>query len=57
MNRSQNRVDSVIEEVRKLKEAITGLQVVMDTGATVGALAPAMDTQLGSYSVYKGRGN
>lgn len=44
-------------EVRSLKDAILGMQIVLDTGATVGGLAPAMDAQLGSYSVYKGRGN
>lgn len=57
VNRNQINVDAVIDEVRKLKEAITGMQIILDTGATVGGLAPAMDAQLGSYSVYKGRGN
>lgn len=56
-NREQFNVDIIVDEVRKLKDAITGMQLVLDTGATVGGLAPAMDTELGSYSVYRGRGN
>ena len=48
---------SITDEIRALKDAILGMQVVLDTGATVGGLAPAMDAQLGSFSVYKGRGN
>lgn len=47
----------LLEEVKNLKDAILGMNVVLDTGATVGALAPAMDNTLGSFSVYKGRGN
>lgn len=48
---------SFADEIRSLKDAILGMQIILDTGATVGGLAPAMDTQLGSMSVYKGRGN
>lgn len=56
-NQNQINVDAIIDEMRKLKDAITGMQLVLDTGATVGGLAPAMDAQLGSYAIYKGRGN
>ena len=48
---------SIIDEIKSLKEAILGMQLVLDTGATVGGLAPAMDRQLGSFAVYNGRGN
>ena len=34
-----------------------GRQIVLDTGAVVGELAPAMDTRLGMISGHKGRGN
>lgn len=54
---SQTKIDSITAEIKSLKEAILGMQVVLDTGAAVGGLAPAMDTQLGAYSIYKGRGN
>lgn len=57
VNRNQFNTDAIVDEVRKLKEAITGMQIILDTGATIGGLAPAMDAELGSYSVYKGRGN
>jgi hypothetical protein len=48
---------SIIDEIKSLKDAILGMQLVLDTGATVGGLAPAMDRQLGSFAVYNGRGN
>jgi len=38
-----------------LAEEIKNLQIVLDTGAVVGGLAPAMDTALGNISVRKGR--
>ena len=54
---TSQQLDPIIAEIKSLKEAMMNLQVVLDTGATVGGLAPAMDAQLGSFSVYKGRGN
>lgn len=39
-----------------LGETMANLQVVMDTGATVGALAPGMDMELGRRTVRKQRG-
>ena len=32
------------------------MQVVMDSGALVGELAPTMDIQLGRIAAHKGRG-
>lgn len=36
---------------------IANMKLVMDTGAVVGELAPAMDTELGKIIKHKGRGN
>lgn len=47
----------LLQEIRNLKDSILGMNVILDTGATVGAIAPSMDSTLGSFSVYKGRGN
>lgn len=33
------------------------MQMVMDSGALVGQIAPAMDSQLGRIADHKGRGN
>lgn len=38
-----------------LADRLDGLQLVLDTGAVVGGLAPAMDTALGKISARKGR--
>lgn len=43
-------------ELYELGEKMANLQVVMDTGATVGALAPGMDMELGRRTVRKQRG-
>lgn len=48
---------SIISELRSLKNAIMGMNVVLDTGATVGGLAYAMDSELGTITGYKQRGN
>lgn len=37
--------------------ALSGMPVVLDSGALVGQLAPAMDTRLGTIGNRKGRGN
>ena len=42
--------------VGDLGTRMANLQIVMDTGATVGALAPGMDLELGRRAVRKGRG-
>lgn len=55
--KNDDRVNLLLNGINELKNAILGMNVVLDTGATVGGLAPAMDSTLGSFSVYKGRGN
>ena len=54
-------VVSAITDLRKdvngLKDSMSNLQVVMDTGATVGALAPGIDRELGKKNIMTGRGN
>lgn len=54
-------VVSAIRELRSdidgLKDSMSNLQVVMDTGATVGALAPGIDRELGKKSTFTKRGN
>lgn len=44
-------------EVRRLGSHMDNMQVVMDSGATVGALAPGMDNALGKMRARKERGN
>lgn len=44
-------------DVNALRGDMTNLQVVMDTGATVGALAPGIDKELGRRNIMAGRGN
>lgn len=43
------------ERIGKLGQAIENLQLVMDTGVVVGALAPQMNSQLGTYAVRERR--
>lgn len=45
------------KDVNSLKDSMSNLQVVMDTGATVGALAPGIDRELGKKNIMTGRGN
>lgn len=59
-----SRNSDVVEELRALREEmsimgeeISNMQVVMDTGALVGATAAPMDKALGRRVAYKGRGN
>lgn len=59
-----SRNSDVVEELRALREEmsimgeeISNMQVVMDTGALVGATAAPMDRALGRRVAYKGRGN
>jgi hypothetical protein len=56
-------IDKVIESIRHLNDnvvtlgnRVNKLQVVLDTGAMVGQLAPAMDGALGIRALRKGRG-
>lgn len=46
----------IYDELASLKDTMANLQVVMDSGLLVGALAPGMDMELGRRTVRKGRG-
>ena len=50
-------INDLTNRVDNLNDSMTSMKIVLDTGATVGALAPAMDKQLGQRATYKGRGN
>ena len=49
-------IDTLNEEVATLKDVMTNLQIVLDTGIMVGAMTPAIDQQLGMRQVLAGRG-
>ena len=49
-------IDTLNGEVATLKDVMTNLQVVLDTGTMVGAMTPAIDQQLGMRQVLAGRG-
>lgn len=49
-------IQYLTDRVNKLGASMTRMQVVLDTGATVGAIAPSMDRQLGRMEAYKERG-
>ena len=49
-------IGTLNEEVATLKDVMTNLQVVLDTGTMVGAMTPAIDQSLGMRQVYAGRG-
>ena len=46
----------IIEELRSLKNAFMGMQVVLDTGLMVGGLANDMDTTLGTFAARAKKG-
>lgn len=47
----------MIDEIATLSSAVENMQIVMDSGTVVGAIAPKMDVALGRRVTYKGRGN
>lgn len=47
----------MMDEFSNLSSAVENMQIVMDSGVVVGAIAPKMDAALGRRVVYKGRGN
>lgn len=49
-------IRNLTDRVDKLGASMTRMQVVLDTGVTVGAIAPSMDRQLGRMEAYKERG-
>ena len=55
---NSNVVDAVValqEDVIGLKDAMTNIKMVLDTGTMVGAMTPAIDQELGMRQVYAGR--
>ena len=48
-------IDAINTRLDTLTENFTNLQVVMNTGALVGEIAPAMDRELGSLAISGGR--
>ena len=56
---NRNVVEAIGElrnDVDRLNDSMSRLKVVMDSGALVGSIAPAMDTQLGRIANLKSRG-
>ena len=52
---SSGEVTSVLLDILAAIEALTGLNICLDTGALVGALAKPMDRKLGQLQAAKGR--
>lgn len=51
-----NAINFLSNDVQSLKDAMTNIKMVLDTGTMVGAMTPAIDQQLGMRQVYAGRG-
>ena len=49
-------INGLQEDVLSLKDAMTNIKMVLDTGTMVGAMTPAIDQQLGMRQVLAGRG-
>lgn len=52
-----NELQSLSSRMDTLGEAITNMQIVLDTGVLVGATSAKMDARLGVLAARKGRGN
>jgi len=52
-----NEIQSLSSRMDALGEAITNMQIVLDTGVLVGATSAKMDARLGVLAARKGRGN
>ena len=52
-----SEINALRRDIGSLKDSMSNMQVVMDTGATVGALAPGIDRELGKRNTMAGRGN
>ena len=52
-----NEIQSLSSRMDTLGEAITNMQIVLDTGVLVGATSAKMDARLGVLAARKGRGN
>jgi tape measure domain-containing protein len=51
-----SEIQSLNEKLDSLSENLANMQVVLDSGAAIGALAPGLDRALGSITTHKGRG-
>ena len=49
-------IDSLKTDISSLKDAMTNIRMVLDTGTMVGAMTPMIDQELGMRQVYAGRG-
>ena len=49
-------IDGLKTDINSLKDAMTNIRMVLDTGTMVGAMTPMIDQQLGMRQVYAGRG-
>lgn len=52
-----SEINALRRDIGELKDSMSNMQIVMDTGATVGALAPGIDRELGKRNTMAGRGN
>ena len=52
-----NEIQALASRMDTLGEAITNMQIVLDTGVLVGATSAKMDARLGVLAARKGRGN
>lgn len=52
-----NEIRALREDLSYMEEAISEMQIVMDTGALVGQMAGPMDNALGQRAIRSGRGN
>ena len=59
-----NGTDTIVDEIQRLStrleqlgDAVTGMQIVLDTGTLVGATSRKMDNAFGVMQARKGRGN
>ena len=49
-------INGLQSDIISLKDAMTNIRMVLDTGTMVGAMTPMIDQQLGMRQVYAGRG-
>ena len=49
-------IRSLSKDINTLKDAMTHIKMVLDTGTMVGAMTPQIDQQLGMRQVLAGRG-
>ena len=56
-NQMVNELRSLRADMNSMTEQITNMQIVMDGGQLVGAIAPTMDNALGSRATMRRRGN